>query len=348
MFEDQTFENILNRMLSRVSPDVDKREGSIIYDTLAPTAAELAQVYTDLELIMNLTFARTSSGEYLDFRVEESGVRRRPATRAIRKGVFNIDVPIGSRFRGGDVIYQVTERIEEGVFMLEAETEGTIGNEYFGRLLPIDNIEGLSSAVLDEVLIPGTNEESDPALYERYVEEVNATRYGGNVDQYREWISKIQGVGRFRVQPLWNGRGTVRALITDANNQVPSQELIDLVQNTLDPYQDGMGYGLVPVGHIFTAAGAIPKTINISMKVVFEEGYSVSDIQDDVNRIIDDYFSEINFVHLTIRQAVLLSRLIALEPIKDITELKLNDIDGNIEMGEEEIAVRGVVTIVED
>src|SRR5690606_39871817 len=67
-------------------------------------------------------------------------------------------------------------------------------------------------ATLADVLIPGEDEESDEALYQRYLEEINATRYGGNVDQYREWISAIPGVGRFKVQPLWNGRGTVRAI----------------------------------------------------------------------------------------------------------------------------------------
>ena len=32
MFEDKTYENILQGMLNRVSNDVDKREGSVSYD----------------------------------------------------------------------------------------------------------------------------------------------------------------------------------------------------------------------------------------------------------------------------------------------------------------------------
>ena len=32
MFEEMTFENILSQMLENVQGDVDKREGSIIYD----------------------------------------------------------------------------------------------------------------------------------------------------------------------------------------------------------------------------------------------------------------------------------------------------------------------------
>lgn len=345
MFEDQTFEAIMQRMLDRVPNNIDKREGSVIYNTLAPVAAELAQAYVDLDIIVRLGHARTASGEFLDMIVEESGVKRRPATKAIRKGVFDVPVPIGSRFRGGNVVYMVIEQIAGNEYRLEAETAGAIGNEYFGSLLPIDYIDGLTSAELTDVLIPGEEAETDEELYARYVEEINATRYGGNVDQYREWISAIPGVGRFKIQPLWNGRGTVRAIITDANNQVPSQELIDLVQNTLDPYQDGMGTGLVPIGHVFTATGAIPKRIDIEMTVVFKEGYGPADIQQDVEQILDNYFSEINFVDTTIRQTILLSRIVSLEPVKDILSLTLNGVDGNITLAEEEIAQRGTVTI---
>nr|WGD74615.1 hypothetical protein P5668_08845 [Bacillus subtilis] len=44
MFEDQTFEVIMDRMLNSISADIDTREGSVIYNALAPAAAELVQV----------------------------------------------------------------------------------------------------------------------------------------------------------------------------------------------------------------------------------------------------------------------------------------------------------------
>ena len=45
MYEDMTYEAILEDALSRVPSDVDKREGSIIYDTLAPVCYKLAECY---------------------------------------------------------------------------------------------------------------------------------------------------------------------------------------------------------------------------------------------------------------------------------------------------------------
>lgn len=104
MYEDRTFEAILQEMLDLVPADIDKREGSIIYDALAPAAAKLAQMYAELATNINLFFAQTSSGEFLERRTGDYGVTRKPAAKAQRKGLFydsqNVafDIPIGSRF----------------------------------------------------------------------------------------------------------------------------------------------------------------------------------------------------------------------------------------------------------
>ena len=57
MYEHITFDVILERMMDRVPNNIDKREGSIIYDALAPAAVELAQMYIELDVILNETFA---------------------------------------------------------------------------------------------------------------------------------------------------------------------------------------------------------------------------------------------------------------------------------------------------
>lgn len=41
MYENITYEVILNRMLDRVPDYMDKREGSVIYDAMAPAAVEM-------------------------------------------------------------------------------------------------------------------------------------------------------------------------------------------------------------------------------------------------------------------------------------------------------------------
>ncbi len=154
------FNNILRRMLDKVSDSIDKREGSIIYDALAPCAAELAQMYIVLKDNIDLVFVDTSTGEYLDKLCNQVGLERKQATKAIRKLKFydenNIlmNVEIGERFSLEDLTYKTIEKIAEGEFKCECETEGTLGNKQSGILIPINYIQGLGKAVLEDVLIP--------------------------------------------------------------------------------------------------------------------------------------------------------------------------------------------------
>ncbi len=65
LYEKMTYESILQEMLNRVSDDVDKKRGSIIYDALAPAAYFLADQYFQLENFIDLLLPDTALGEYL-------------------------------------------------------------------------------------------------------------------------------------------------------------------------------------------------------------------------------------------------------------------------------------------
>ena len=159
MYEDVTYEEILKRMLDRVPSDVDKREGSIVYDALAPAAVEIQLMYTELHAVLNELFADTASREYLIKRALERGLHPKEATYAVLKGEFDLDIPIGSRFSLETLNYVAVERIAKGQYKMQCETIGTAGNTLFGTLIPIEYIRGLSQAELTELLIPGEDDE---------------------------------------------------------------------------------------------------------------------------------------------------------------------------------------------
>ena len=118
MYENVTYEDILQRMLDRIPNTMDKREGSIIYDALAPAALELQLMYIELDVIMNESFADTASREYLIRRANERGITPEPATNAILKGVFTpatVDV-LGKRFSCGKLNYIAIEKITDGEY----------------------------------------------------------------------------------------------------------------------------------------------------------------------------------------------------------------------------------------
>ncbi|MFR0924504.1 MAG: hypothetical protein ACLSGI_07635 [Butyricicoccaceae bacterium] len=71
--DEMTFDYIMNRMLESVPDTVDKREGSIIYDALAPAAAELVKCYMELD-VDDANIFDTASLQYLMLRCKERGV----------------------------------------------------------------------------------------------------------------------------------------------------------------------------------------------------------------------------------------------------------------------------------
>ena len=116
MTDEHSYEALMARCLGRVSAEVDKREGSILYDALAPACAELAVLYTELETMLDRAWPDTAAGADLDKKAAERSLVRAPASSAVREGRFTgadgeaFDVPIGTRFSGGAVNFTVTER----------------------------------------------------------------------------------------------------------------------------------------------------------------------------------------------------------------------------------------------
>lgn len=202
-----TYREILERMLNRVSDKFDKREGSVIFDTHSPTALELEILYVELNRMIAEGYGDTASREYLILRCKERGIIPYPATYAVLKGTFTpatVDV-IGKRFNLGSLNYVVTEKIADGEYRVQCETPGTVGNQYFGQLIPIEYIEGLETATLTEVLIPGEDEEDTEDLRTRYFNSFDEKAFGGNVRDYIEKTNAIPGVGSTKVTRVWNG-----------------------------------------------------------------------------------------------------------------------------------------------
>ena len=206
MFEEITYEVLLQRMLERVSSKFDKREGSVIWDTHSPTAIELQNVYIELENIIKEAYGSTATRRFLILRCMERGITPYPASKAVLKGEFTpdyVDV-IGKRFSIEDLNYVVTEKIEPGIYKVECESYGTVGNRLFGSLVPIEYIPSLATAELTELLIPGEDEEDTEELRQRYFKSFDDKAFGGNMQDYLNKVMSIPGVGAVKVTRVWN------------------------------------------------------------------------------------------------------------------------------------------------
>lgn len=346
MYEEMDYNYIMTQLLNRIPTDIDKREGSILWNAIAPAAMELANVYIGLDMILEEAFADTASMEYLVKRAAERGIFPEQETNAVLRGVFNCEVPIDSRFSLGNLNYKVIAKISDFEYNLVCETAGTIGNSHFGTLTPVNYIQGLETAQLTELLIPGEDDEDVDQLRERYFQSVDARTFGGNIADYKDIISKIQGIGKSKIYPVWNGGGTVKIVFTDSTHNSPSEELVEKVQEELDPDSTGNGMGMVPIGHKVTALGAETVTVNISATVIYDTGYTFESLKERMKDAVENYFMELRKAwadtdYIIVRVARIEMALLTVAGVIDVKETAINASVENIELLPNQIPVLG-------
>lgn len=335
MYESMTYENILNDMLSKVPSDIDKREGSVIYDALAPCAFQLAQTYFNLDNYINLFFVDTAVGEYLDRNAADYGLRRKAATCAIRKITTSGTANIESRWGIGDTTYLITDTISANVYKAVCEQSGEIGNTYFGLLDNIDNATGITAS-LSDIITSGEEAEKDDELRARIQQYLIDPAQDGNAAQYKKWATEYDGIGAAKVFPLWNGGNTVKIAITNRSYLPPDASLVNAFQNYIDPGAEGLGNGVAPVGSKVTVIGGIKKDINIAANVILAEGYTNPEGAADE---LSKYLASTTYAKNTVSYMRIGSILLDCESILDISGLTLNGTTGDVTLTGEEIPV---------
>lgn len=342
MFQHMTFDYIISEMLANISSDIDTREGSVIYDALAPIAIEQAQMYINLDVVLSETFGNTASREFLILRAFERGLSPYSATYAIWRGEFNIAVPIGSRFSLDDLNFIVTDTISDTEFTLQCESLGSVGNKNYGTLIPIQYINGLTSASLVELLIPAQDDEDTEVFRSRYINSFSSQAFGGNIADYLEKTNSIDGVGACKVTPCWNGGGTVKLTILDAQLGSATATLIDLVQETIDPTRDASGIGIAPIGHIVTVDTADSVNISISTNITFDTGYYFDNFVGLITSAVEEYFAELrsdwaDYSNLIVRIAQIETNIMAIKGIIDICDTYINGDAQNLTLSSNQI-----------
>lgn len=331
-YENMTYEVILNRMLNRVSekyPTLDTREGSVIFNALAPAAVELTTMYIELDNVLRESFVSTASREYLLKACDQMGIDITifNASAGVHRGEFNVEIPIGSRWNCDLYNFVATEYVgvEENayVYKLECETIGTDPNNVTGDLTAISDIpSGLSSAKVTNCLVEGENETPDEDIRSYYVNYITNSATDGNIAQYKLWCENYDGIGKYKIVPEWSGlKSRILIVILSSSNQLASQELIDEFQNYLDPGSSGLGDGVAPIGAVVTVDTGEEWPIDVAATVKFKDGYSDTSAIDSAIR---DYFSRITFEKDTISYMSLGAAILDVEGVDSISNLTIN------------------------
>lgn len=368
MFEDRTYDNIMAECLAAAPAGIDLRQGSIFYDAVASAAFKIAQFYADISTAFDLVFLATAVDEYLDRKGVEYGVFRLPAVPATYKYVWEGRTqPLpGSRFFADDMFF--TLRQDENMELyLEAEAPGAKGGTILSgtAAVPVENISGLTVSAFGDIIVPGSDAESDDDYRERIQEKIAGPAENGNRQHYKTWCESIPGVGRARIVPLFAGENTVMGVLTGTDGLPAASAIVQQVQEYVDPITlggtvevddetipigDGLGDGVANIGAHFAAVAARAVSIDVDFSAELKSGATLEQIREEAVEAITAYLKDLALntpekQSVIVRVSAVSSILSSLQGLVDYTALTLNGETANVEISDRQVAILGEVTV---
>lgn len=371
--EAQNYDYWLNLMLDNVPNDIDKREGSIIYDAVAPAAMVNAQQSLSLANIIRETYIKTAQGEFLDYRAVEHGTSRYAATNTEVKAKFNdddgnpVNVEVGDRFASiaeSPIFYTVIKANDDGTAKMQAEEPGTSANSYIGQVLPVTPNDNLAWAEITEIIAPARDAETDDHLRERILKSEAWLAYGGNIADYLDMIHKIPEVGAAQIYPVWAGSGTVKLVIVNNDLMPASSDLVKKVKNIIDPEDnEAQGVGLAPIDHRVTVVAPEVLKVDVSIQLQLTDQANKVAVEKGIKDMLNELFSELRKdwdtinatvgrgYSLSIYRSRILSKIMLIDGVADSQLPKLNGEDKDIHLifsnEVSQLPILGEVTISE-
>lgn len=358
MFEEYTYDKLMSDVLENAPEGIDTRQGSIFYDAVSGAMLKVARLYADLETMADLIYIDTTTGEYLDRKASEHSITRLAATSCCYFVTFDGVTPeVGERFYTNG-IYFVLQKTADDEYYLKAEEAGTAANSVYSgtAAVPVNNIQGLNAATFGELMERGTDEETDEDLRERLRNKISGPAENGNRQHYRSWCEEVDGVGRARIIPLWDGPNTVKGIIIDPNGTPATATVIARVQEYIDPDEDGdgvgdgLGEGVANIGAHFTAAAPTECTIDVAFNAVLNGGVTEEEVEQEAAEAIASYLQSLTLnteddEEIVVRISAIGAIINNLSSITDYNSLELNEDTENITPGQTAVAVIGEVTV---
>lgn len=345
------YESNLERMQNSIEGDISKGEGCLVGFALAPAAAEIEEIYNNLEVADANSSPITCDKEHLIVFGSDDNIPIKEASPAIWLAIFNEDFEVGERFECGDMTYLSTQKIDTGKYYLECETLGVEGNKKpDDELLPIEFISENFAGELTEIVQEAADEEDTEVYRERYLTEKKTDNaMAGNRAAYKKMITSLAGVAAVKMVRVTEERKRIEAYILSSQYGKPTDEVISAAQSTIDPLeQQGDGAGKAPWWHVVDICPVEETTINIKAKFTLSEGETFENILDALEAAVDEYFIDLNKTweeekNIVVRSLRVAEKMAAVTGVVDIQEMTMNELDSNLELGEFAIPVRGVI-----
>ncbi len=367
--DDQDANTIQARMMGTLPDDIDDTEGGFPWDFTMPTALEKAEML-EFHLVETLKIMHPmwSYGEFLDYHAQGVGIKRRNATETVGTvtvtGVPGTVIPKGFLFAvpaSGNqmaitfktltaaVIGETNEDAETGCvdIQVEAETAGVIGNVAAKAIsiMASPSITGIVSISNQLAFTGGTEAESDDSLRDRIM-EINEAMYAsftGCDSDYKRWAKEVDGVGEVLVVPEWNGPGTVKVVVLDANGEPANQNIIDaVVENILSPNDRILRKA--PIGATVTIVAPESMIINISFNLKLTTDTTEASVLSRFKSSLLKYFN-IAKENAELKYNQIVALLAETDGVDDFSNLTINGGTENIKIESEKYPIVGTINI---
>ncbi|HEX2925677.1 MAG TPA: baseplate J/gp47 family protein, partial [Ruminiclostridium sp.] len=140
-----------------------------------------------------------------------------------------------------------------------------------------------------------------------------------------------------KVFPLWNGPGTVKVIVIDAEKKPANINLISSVVSAIETNR--------PIGATVTVAAAQAIVIDIKLSLTKNDAYTQDQVKDEIIKNITGYLQSIAFKQDYVSYAQIGNVIMSSRGVNDYSNLTVNNGIANIAIGVDQVAVPGVVTL---
>ena len=328
--ESMDFTTLRKLILDMAPEDVDKSEGSFMYDAVTPIALFVSEMLSQMKLILEQSFIGTATGANLDMIAatmprlyrqeaipERLILRLSPFADAIKNYILNNQTTLMFSNSSGETFKLDVEQedwIEDdasNVYLRVYKTVNGRGSSVVGQAFePSPAITGLEVCQVHEVTSGGGEEETDDHFRVRIWAAMSSPFLGSVADYQRKIFSEFPtsqngfNVANCFIMPRGSKSGYICVIPAKEgpNGEVQHCEQGELtsLQEYLDKRIDGIGgygMGVAPIGHVVRVRDFTDFNIHIKVTVTVARGraneINIDSVREQISSATNSYLRSI-------------------------------------------------------
>ena len=352
MYDDKSLNDIHQLMLANIDNEYQKRQGYPTYDLTRGFSYGVKSCWDLAYDVARKLDIENLQGEELDtFISERTGLDRKQATKS--KGEITIVQGNGSILKGDlfatveGIQFVATEskEVHSGdIVAIESVMGGQVTNAGINEIteMPV-TLQGIYKITNNKACTGGYDKETDNDYRERYYTKLRTPVNGVNANQYVLWAEEIDGVGKARCIPIWDGINTVKVVLIGNDFKPASDDLVTRVQNYIDPNKNGDGSGVATIGAVTTVVKATQKNVDITIYGLKVSG-ALEETKKAIKENLDRYIKTSAFNKDYISLAKIGLVVAETKNVEDYREIRLNNSHESLQLQQDECGVLNEVT----